>query len=196
LWHVAIVRQIEDSSVTTNANGTDVRLSSHNDQERNKQLVRRLFDAMVRGATDEMQALWTSDAANHASGRPGLRLPAGGEGIVMVARMLRSAFPDRHWQIDEMIAEGDLVACRMTVSGTFGNRPERPPFGMPPDQPGVEGTDLLGAFASGKPYSVKHMHMFRIAHGKIAEHWAARDDLGLLLQLGAISVSERAATPD
>jgi predicted ester cyclase len=167
-----------------------------NNQERNKQLVRQWFDTMERGATDELRAFWTSDAANHASGRPGLQLPRGGEGIAMVARMLRTAFPDRHWQMDEMIAEGDLVVCRLTVSGTFGHRPERPPFGIPPGQPGVEGTDLIDASARGKPYAVKHMHMFRIADGKIAEHWAARDDLGLLLQLGVISLPEPAATLD
>ena len=43
---------------------------------------------------------------------------------------------------------------------------------------------------------MKHMHMLRITDGKIAEHWAARDDLGLLLQLGAISLRERAEAPD
>lgn len=182
--------------MTRNANGTDVPGTANNYQERNKQLVRRWFGAMECGALDQMEEFWASDAANHASGRPGLRLPSGGEGIGMVARMLRTAFPDRRWQIDEMIAEGDLVACRMTVSGTFGSRPERPPFNMPPGQPGVEGTDLIGPSAAGKPYSVKHIHIFRITDGKIAEHWAARDDLGLLLQLGAISLPERAGTPD
>src|SRR5579859_1132552 len=133
---------IEHRAVTSNTNGKKVPDSSKNEHERNKLVVRRWFDAMQRGATDEMQAFWTGDAANHASGRPGLRLPTGGEGIVMVAKMLRIAFPDRHWQIDKMIAEGDLVACRMTVSGTFGTRPGRPPLGMPAGQPGVEGTDL------------------------------------------------------
>ena len=119
--------------------------SLNNEEARNKQVVRRWFDAMERGATDEIKAFFTSDAENHASGRPGMRLPTGGEGMVMVARMLQTAFPDRHWQIDDIIAEGDLVACRMSVSGTFGSRPERPRFGMPPGQPGVEGTDLVDA---------------------------------------------------
>jgi predicted ester cyclase len=55
---------------------------------------------------------------------------------------------------------------------------------------GVESTALIPPSAAGKPYSVKHIHIFRIADGLIAEHWAARDDLALLLQLGAISAPE------
>jgi predicted ester cyclase len=110
--------------------------------------------------------------------------------------MLRTAFPDRHWHIDAMLAEGDLVACRMTVSGTFGTTPERPPFPLPPDSVGVESTELVGPSATGRSYSVTHMHIFRIANGSIAEHWAARDDLGLLLQLGAIAVPARPTPPE
>ena len=34
--------------------------------------------------------------------------------------------------------------------------------------------------------SVRHVHLYRVADGKIAEHWAVRDDLGMLLQLGAL----------
>jgi predicted ester cyclase len=171
--------------MTTDSETTDTLASPTIDLARNKEVVRRQFEAIERGAMEEVQALWTTDGANHASGRPGVQTPSGGEGIVMIARMLRAAFPDRRWQIDHMIAEGDVVGCRMTVSGTFGTRPE-PLFPLPPESPGVESTNLIGASATGKPYSVKHMHMFRIANGRIAEHWAARDDLGLLLQLGAL----------
>ena len=161
----------------------------------NKELIRRYLDAMERGTLDEVQAYWAPDAINYGSGRPGQRAPSGREGIVAVVRMLRTAFPDRHWQIDQMIADGDLVACRTTVSGTFGTRPERPPFPVPPGWAGVEGTELADASATGKPYSVKHIHIFRIASGLIAEHWAARDDLGLLLQVGAISIPASAPSP-
>jgi len=37
-----------------------------------------------------------------------------------------------------------------------------------------------------KPVSVELAHMFRLRDGKIAEHWAVRDDLGMMQQLGAI----------
>ena len=41
----------------------------------------------------------------------------------------------------------------------------------------------------GKPFSVEHVHIYRIADDRIAEHWVVRDDLGMMLQTGAISTS-------
>jgi predicted ester cyclase len=100
--------------------------------------------------------------------------------------MLREAFPDRNYQIDDVIAERDQVVCRMTVSGKFAGTPPPPMTPVPPTWVGVEGTGLVPASAIGKTYSVTQIHVFRIADGQITDHWAARDDLGLLLQLGAI----------
>lgn len=155
--------------------------------EANRELVRRYFDAMERGALDEAAELWATDATNYASGRAGQPARRGRDAVDKVHRMLRTAFPDRRFQIDDMIAEADQVVCRMTVSGTFGGTPPRPPTPVPPGWVGVEGTELVPKSATGKPYSVKHVHIFRIANGLITDHWAARDDLGLLLQLGAIA---------
>jgi predicted ester cyclase len=157
------------------------------DREANKELVRRYFDAMGRGALDEATGFWASEATNHASGRKGQQPSRGREAIGAVHRMLRAAFPDRQYLIDDLIAEGDQVVCRMTVSGEFGGAPARPSTPMPPSWVGVEGTELVPASGIGKPYSVKQVHIFRIANGQITDHWAARDDLGLLLQLGAIA---------
>ncbi len=155
--------------------------------EANKEPIKRWLDAMERGALDEAVGFWAPDAVNHASGRYGPQAPRGREAVRRVLQVLRVAFPDRRWKIDDMIAEGDQVVCRMTVSGTFGATPERSPGPLPPGWVGVESTALVPASAAGKPYSVKHIHIFRVANGLIAEHWAARDDLSLLLQLGAIT---------
>lgn len=155
--------------------------------EANKELVKRYFDAMERGALDEATELWATGATNYASGRKGQQPTRGRDAIGTVHRMLRAAFPDRQYQIDGIIAEGDQVVCRMTVSGKFGGTPPRPPMPVPPSWVGVEGTELVPASGIGKPYSVKHVHIFRIANGQITDHWAARDDLGLLVQLGAIA---------
>jgi ketosteroid isomerase-like protein len=155
--------------------------------EANKQLVRRYFDAMERGAMDEATELWATEATNYASGRSGQQPTRSRDAIGMVHRMLRAAFPDRRYEIDDIIAEADQVVCRMTMSGTFRGTPPRPSMPVPPSWIGVEGTELVPASGIGKPYSVKHVHIFRIANGEITDHWAARDDLGLLLQLGAIA---------
>ena len=39
----------------------------------------------------------------------------------------------------------------------------------------------------GRSYTVTHVHIYRVADGKIREHWAVRDDLSMLRQLGALS---------
>ena len=156
--------------------------------EMSLEVVRRWLDAMERHALDESVACWSPDAVNHASGRyDALHLPIGREALGRVHKALWVAFPDRHWAIDDVIADADRVVCRMTVSGTFGAPPTRPPEPVPPGWVGVESTALVPPSAAGKPYSVKHIHIFRVSDGLIAEHWAARDDLALLLQLGVIS---------
>jgi predicted ester cyclase len=153
----------------------------------NKQLIRRYFAAMEHGDLAAALDCWAADPLNHASGRGG-QARSGKQSLGVVFELLRQAFPDRRYQIDELIAEGDRVACRMTVSGVFGGTSARP-AGLPvtPDWLGVESTGLAPADAIGRSYSVSHAHMFRIRDGLIAEHWAARDDLALLLQLGAIA---------
>lgn len=71
--------------------------------------------------------------------------------------------------------------CRLTVSGTHQGIP-----GIP-----VEGGLLMTVPPTGKAYTVQQIHIFRIEHGKIAEHWAVRDDLGMMQQLGVVPIPER-----
>src|SRR6266581_2884280 len=94
--------------------------------ETNLEVVRRWFEAMERHELDEAVACWSPDAVNHASGRYGSGLPVGREALRRVFEALRVAFPDRHWAIDDVIADANRVVCRMTVSGTFGRPPPRP----------------------------------------------------------------------
>jgi predicted ester cyclase len=146
--------------------------------EENKDLIRRHFAALERGDLEEAASYWAPDAINHGSGRPGQQPPPGPGGLLGVLRSLKLAFPNRRWQIDELIAEGDMVACRLTVSGTYGEIPPIP----------VEGAMLMRTPPNGKPYTVQHVHVFRLTEGKVAEHRAVRDDLGLLLQLRVLAV--------
>ena len=75
--------------------------------------------------------------------------------------------PDTHYHIDDIIAEGDKVAVRMTVSGTHTG----PIRDIPP---------------TGKRISVDYVHWFRLADGKVAELWAVRDDLNEADLRGAV----------
>jgi predicted ester cyclase len=151
------------------------------DQEANKTLVRQFFEASTAGDIFAMVDGWAFDAVNHGRFNENAPLqqrpPSGKDGLMRVFESLHNAFPDRQWQIDDLVAVDDLVICRLTVSGTHHGVPDIP----------VEGGIYLKAIVpTGKPYSVQHIHIFRIERGKIAEHWAARDDLGLLEQLGGL----------
>ena len=49
----------------------------------------------------------------------------------------------------------------------------------------------LGTFPpTGKRFVVKQMHLDRLHNGLLVEHWAVRDDLGMLQQLGLVSLSK------
>jgi predicted ester cyclase len=128
-----------------------------------------------------MLACFAPDVVNHAGRLEDVPLPTavppGREGLRIVFESLQMAFPDRRIEITDLIGEGDRVVCRMTVSGTHQGVPRAPVEGGP---------RLQRIMPSGRSYRVQHIHIFRIADGVFAEHWATRDDLGLLDQLGGL----------
>ena len=79
---------------------------------------------------------------------------------------MRAAFSDLRFDVEQMVAEGDTVACRLTVYGTHTG----PFMGMQP---------------TGRTIAVPHM--IRVDdNGMGHDHWAVMDDLGMMQQLGAI----------
>ena len=69
--------------------------------------------------------------------------------------------------IEDVIAEGDKVVVRLTSHGRHAG-------------------EFMGMPASGKEYDISEIHIFRIADGKVAEHWRDADMLGMMRQLGAL----------
>jgi steroid delta-isomerase-like uncharacterized protein len=91
--------------------------------------------------------------------------PGGIGGARQFAGMFLTAFPDVSFTVEDLIAEGDKVVACLTTSGTHQ---------------GV----FLGIPPTGKHVMVTGIEIFRIAGGKIVEHWNNYDDLGLFQQLG------------
>ena len=91
----------------------------------------------------------------------------GQESCKQFLSMLLSGFPDLHITIEDLIAEGDLVAERLTFRGTHQG-------------------DLLGIPSTGKQIHVTGLSITRVANGKCVEFWTNSDDLGLMQQLGVI----------
>jgi predicted ester cyclase len=75
------------------------------------------------------------------------------------------ALPDVHWKIEEMVAEGDMVATRFTSSGT----PKEEWSGIP---------------VSGKKFEIGGIFIVRVQNGKVIEQREDADLLGLFQQLG------------
>ena len=91
----------------------------------------------------------------------------GKEGMIDMIGMYVNAFPNLNIVVDHWVAEGDLVAGVMTTEGT---------------QTG----EFMGMPASGKAFSVREMHMVRVANGKMVEHWGLANELSMMQQLGAM----------
>lgn len=133
--------------------------------EQNKAVVRRWMDAGNERKFEQFDELFTAETVDHVSGNSGIAW------WKEVFSWIGESFPDWQWSGAVVIAEDDLVMFKAELSGT--HRGSRLPF-------------LSGIEPTGKPIIWRHFHLFRLENGLIAEHWASRDDLGVLRQLGAI----------
>jgi predicted ester cyclase len=79
--------------------------------------------------------------------------------------MMMAAFPDLKFRLDDIIAEGDKVAVRYTITGTN----EGPYMGTPP---------------TGKKISLSGISIYKITGGKLVESWGIFDRMSLMQQLG------------
>jgi steroid delta-isomerase-like uncharacterized protein len=123
--------------------------------EQNKAIVRRFNKEVIEeGNVAAFHEFVSPDVINRTA-PPGL--PNTGEGMLhMIMNGLRPAFPDLVVEIQEMIAERDLVVTRKTFHGTH-----REAFmGIPP---------------SNKKVSLPVIDIIRIKDGKYIEHWGMRD---------------------
>jgi steroid delta-isomerase-like uncharacterized protein len=121
-------------------------------------------DVINRGQLDRINDLVVEDFVE-LDPLPGQQ--QGREGLKAIVAQIRAAFPDIHWVIDEVIAEGDKVASRFTWSGTHRGEFLR----IPP---------------TGKTIQVKGVVIDRLAAGKMADSRILMDNFAMLQQLGAI----------
>jgi steroid delta-isomerase-like uncharacterized protein len=133
----------------------------------NEQLVRRFIDEIfVAGNADAVDELVAPAFVSHTwkfeeDGREKLRA---------TTRRMHETLRDVRFQVEDVVTDDDRVVVRLTSSAT--------PTG-----------DFMGVPAAGKSYRIGEIHWFRIADGRIAEHWHQHDALGLMRQLGALDGS-------
>ena len=137
------------------------------DTQRNKLVVRRFDEVVDGGDPSLLDELCTPDIVNHALA------PSRPNGLEGTREFLRARHRDPHdvhrWSQVTVVAENDLVV-------QYGVRQGEWPRGT-----------FRGFSVPGGPYSRDVAFMYRLVEGRIAERWAVRDDLGLLIQLGALT---------
>jgi steroid delta-isomerase-like uncharacterized protein len=141
--------------------------------EQNKALVRRIPEELFnKGDLSVADQVFAQDYVEHVERPPGY--PSGVPGIKQFVADFRAAFPDLQYTVEDVLGEGEKVVLRTTVRGTH-----RGPF--------------LGIPATGKQATWSEIHIGRLANGKLAEHWAVRDQLSMLQQLGVIPAGKPGA---
>ena len=142
-------------------------------EENKTQYRRTLEEVFNQGDLAIVDDLVAPDFLNHEV-PPGMN-NRGPDSTRQIVRMLRTAFPDLHFTIEELVADQDTVAGRVTMSGTHLGLFQ----GIPP---------------TGRSFQQAHMHFVRFRDGKAIEHRAVRDGLGMMRQLGVIPAPANART--
>ena len=120
-------------------------------------------DVATKGNIDLIDDICTEGFTDHTP----MWETRGRENAKQEMEELLSAFSDFSATVEDIIAEGDTVAMRVTLRGTH------------------EG-EFQNIEPTGKEFEVQNMIFTRIEDGKIAERWVQPDMLGLMQQLGVV----------
>ena len=140
--------------------------------ESHKELVRRYFEEVINARELEACAqIVSEDYVEHAVAPFGRAEPGHVNGPVATRESLEwliAQFPDIHMTIEALVSQGDTVVARVLSKGTNLGKLNGI---LPP---------------TGKRFVARQSHWFRVENDKLAEHWATREDLPAMLQLGVV----------
>jgi steroid delta-isomerase-like uncharacterized protein len=132
--------------------------------EEQNAVIQRWLEAWNRQDLDAVEDLLASNYVRHDANFPDVDGPTAQ--LEFIAAVFR-AFPDLHVQAEQLIAQDDHVAVRVSLGGTHQG-------------------DFVGVPATGRKVRFESMEVFRLDGGKVAEQWVVMNALGLFQQLGAI----------
>jgi steroid delta-isomerase-like uncharacterized protein len=133
--------------------------------EQNKDIVRHYQDIYNKNELQRLHEVVAEDLLTPKI-MPGV--PQGLEGAKAAHQIMLAGFPDYQTTIDELIAEGDKVVARITMTGTHTG-------------------SFMGVPPTGRFISFTGIYIARIVNGKIVEHWGEEDGVSLLQQMGILS---------
>ena len=127
----------------------------------NIELAKKFYKHLDAVQMDSMKALCAPDMKiYYESGEP-----VSLSDMEPAIKMFYTSFPDYKHEIEDIIAAGDKVVCRIAFTGTFSN-----PF--------------MDMSPSGVKFRYKGIQIFQFANSKVTNFWAVEDELGLMTQLG------------
>ncbi len=143
------------------------------DEEKNAAVMKRFYEEVVNnGNLQLIDELVAAEFVDHEE-FPGM--VQGREGLKQFFTMFRAAFPDLHFQVNDLIAKGDKVWAYITIHGTHKG-------------------EFMGMAATDKKIAVKGFDIVRFADGKAVEHWGLTDSMTMMQQLGALPAPEQETT--
>ncbi len=133
--------------------------------QRNREVIHRFYRAVNAKDRDVFYEIVHPEFVNHGGASGDI---VGPQALVDSLDPFYAAMPDWHVSEDFVVAEGDRVASRGTISGTH----EGPFMGIPP---------------TGKKVSWSGIIIYRLDDdGKVVERWQDFDALGMLTQMGVV----------
>ena len=136
-------------------------------QEVNKEIIRKYFKAIdEEGKTANAEILNEFLSEDFIEHDPAPGIPPTRDGWKQLFKMFAEATPGYH-VINDLIAEDDKVVAHITAYGKH------------------VGT-IFGIPATNKEFSMKGIVIWRLKNGKITEHWAQNDMVGMMIQLGVM----------
>lgn len=138
-------------------------------EDENKAIARRVpEDIATQGNIDLIDEITTDTPVEHG----GFGDIHGRDAIKEMMTNLRAAIPDFSATVEDVLAEDDRVAMRVTLRGTH------------------DGGEIMGLEPTGKSFEIPNMVITRLEDGKIAERWQVADNLELMQQLGAVDLPD------
>ncbi len=127
-------------------------------------LIHRIYAAFNAHNPALLDTLFAEDYVDYSVGYGG---PLDREGAKWAVSDYIRAFPDAHWEITDLLVDGDRVAWRETFTGTHG----RELHGIPP---------------TGAPVRAEGISLATLRDGRVWRHWSIYDSLGIMQQIGAL----------
>ena len=137
--------------------------------EENVRTIRLQHDLIASGRLEEAAAQLSDVGRN-----PGRLVPR--RMILAILEDNKTTFPDWSLPIEEIAASGPNMVVRCRFRGTYRGTGKLP----------INGGLMMGVAPTGRKVDVQHIHWYVFDGGTIMEHWANRDDVGMMQQLGLL----------